>query len=324
MIKAEILDRELSEHLKKIHKDEMTVFVMADGRIRGAFLNGTELVNQMRANHHLGILETLILGQASLCAALLIPTMKGREHLTFRYETNGPAVGFSVEADSIGQVRGHLLQNPVPVDKPLENWDLAPFFGDGTLTVSRLGEGMKSPQTGMTPVVYRNISRDLAYYFDQSEQIQTAFNTSVQFDSKGRVVGAGGMFLQVMPKAGGRAKLKTEQVENSVESRKDEDEKLLLGVENAFRAMPSIGRWFSEGGNMEDVIYGLFREFSPSAVLSRTVTFDCPCSAEYYANHIKSLPQKEVQDIIENDPEPLEIVCHNCGSVYRITKDMLV
>ncbi len=323
MIKAEITDKELLKHLDSIHKDEMTMFVMAEGRIRGAFFNGTRLVNQMRANHHLGILETLLLGQAELCAALLIPTMKGREHLTFRYETNGPAVGFSVEADSAGHVRGHLLQNPIPLDRPVEGWNLAPFFGEGTLTISRMGEGMKAPQVGMTPIVYKNISQDLAYYFDQSEQTHTAFNTSIQFDQQGRVIGAGGMFLQVMPKAGGYSLLKTEQVENAQDDKDEESEKLLIKVENAFRAMPSIGKWFADGGDMEDVIYGLFREFNPSAVLNRDIDFDCPCSAEYYANHIKHLPAAEVADIIANDPEPIEIVCHNCASAYKITKSML-
>ena len=120
MIREEIKDEELLKHLQSIHKDEMTIFVMADGCVRGAFLNGTRLVNQMRANQHLGILETLVLGQAELCAALMSPTMKGREHVSLHYESNGPAVGFGVEADSSGYVRGHLLQNPIPVEKPLE------------------------------------------------------------------------------------------------------------------------------------------------------------------------------------------------------------
>lgn len=324
MIKEKINDSALLAHLDKIHKDEMTIFVMADGLIRGAFINATRLVNQMRANHHLGILETLMLGQAEICAALMIPTMKGRDHLTFRYEALGPAVGFSVEADSTGYVRGHLLQNPIPVEKSLENWDLAPFLGEGTVTVTRMGEGMKGPQVGVTPIVYKNIAKDLTHYFAQSEQVQSAFNTSIQFDEQGRVIGAGGMFLQVMPKAGGKSSIKTEQVENSVEGSVSEKEKLLMKVENAFSAMPSIGRWFADGGDMEDVIYGLFREFNPTAVLSRDIIFDCPCSREHYANQIKHLPKAEVEDIIAHDREPIEIACHNCGSVYKIMKSDLL
>ena len=50
MNKAEIKDAELVEHLSKLEKDGMTVFVMAEGQFRGAFYNGTEMVNQMRAN----------------------------------------------------------------------------------------------------------------------------------------------------------------------------------------------------------------------------------------------------------------------------------
>ncbi len=324
MIKAPIADKDLIAHLNSIHKDEMTMFILAGGRVRGAFLNGTVLVNQMRANHRLGILETLVLGQAELCAALMIPTMKGREHISVHYESNGPAVGFGVEADSSGYVRGHLLQNPIPVEKPLENWDLSPFFGKGTVTVRRMGEGMKAPQVGMTEIVYRNIAKDIAHYFAQSEQINTAFNTSIQFDSKGRVVGAGGMFLQAMPRSGGYDLLKPEQVENDIDHRDDEDELLLAKVENAFKAMPSIGKCFAEGGDMEDVIHGLFREFNPETVLSRDIRFDCPCSMEHYAAQIRHLPRVELDDIIANDSDPLEVVCHNCGSVYRIPKSLLV
>lgn len=323
MIKAEIKDKELLAHLDKIHKDEMTIFVMADGQFRGAFLNGTRLVNQMRAQHNLGILETMVLGQAVLCAALMIPTMKGREHLTFRYDTDGPAAGFSVEADSTGYVRGFLLQNRIPVDKPLENWDLSPFFGNGTVTVSRIGEGMKAPQVGTTEILYKNIAQDLAHYFLQSEQINTAFNTSIQLDKQGRVIGAGGMFLQHVPGAGGKSKISA-QTENSGSENKEDDKNILVQkAENAFRAMPSIGKWFADGGDMEDVIYGLFREFKPAAVLNRKIEFNCPCSAEGFAEHIKHLPKSELEDIIAHDKDPLEVVCHTCGSVYNISKSML-
>ena len=323
MITQEITDKELLAHLDTIHKDGMTMFVMADGQFRGAFYNGTRMVNQMRAQHHLGILETLVLGQAELCAALLIPTMKGREHLTFRYDVNGPAAGFSVEADSTGYVRGHLFQNQIPIEKPLENWDLTPFLGDGTVTISRLGEGMKEAQTGMVEIKYKNIAKDLAWYFDQSEQIHTAFNTSIQFDRQGRVIGAGGMFVQAVPGAGGKSKISAQTQDSGAEDKDEVASDLIRRVENAFRAMPSIGKWFADGGDMEDVIYGLFREFKPTAVLDRDIVYNCPCSLDHYIQAVKHLPPAELSDILARDPEPIEITCHNCGSVYHITKDML-
>ncbi|MCI6180610.1 MAG: Hsp33 family molecular chaperone HslO, partial [Treponema porcinum] len=126
MKKIEIADKELVEKINALPKDEMAVFVMADGRIRGALFHGTRFVNQMRAQHNLGILESLVLGQASLCAALMIPLMKGQEHLCWKYDVDGPVAGFSIEADSTGYVRGFLYNEHIPVDKPLENWDLKP------------------------------------------------------------------------------------------------------------------------------------------------------------------------------------------------------
>ena len=49
MITAEITDQHVLQHLDSIHKDGMSVFVMADGLYRGAFFHGTRFVNQMRA-----------------------------------------------------------------------------------------------------------------------------------------------------------------------------------------------------------------------------------------------------------------------------------
>ena len=64
MIVKEISDKELSTFINSLYPDEMSVFVMAGGRFRGALFHGTRFVNQMRAQHNLGILETQVLGQA--------------------------------------------------------------------------------------------------------------------------------------------------------------------------------------------------------------------------------------------------------------------
>ena len=263
----------------------------------------------------MGILETLVLGQAGLCAALMIQTMKGRETLQLRYETDGPATGFSVEADSRGFVRGYLLQNSIPIDAPLESWDLAPFFGNGTISVTRFPESYQAagrePHRGIVEIKYRNIAKDLAWYFQQSEQLATAFNTSIRFDSIGRVVGAGGFFIQRMPTAGGTRRGGQPRTEEEIED-------TVTRMERAFTACPPLGDWFAEGGNCEDIIFGLLREFNPQAVAARNITFDCPCSKEYYREALQKLPQSELKNLQETADDPLEIVCQNCSSVYHI------
>ena len=317
MIKAEITDKTLTEHLKKIEEDKLRIFTMADGRIRGALFHGTRFVNQMRVQHKLGILETYILGQASLCGALTIPMMKDMEHTLIRFEGTGSADGYTVEADSTGSVRSYLENEHISLDKPLENWNLKPFLGAGNITFSRIHKDDKYPQSSTVDVDGENIAHDFASYFAQSEQINTAFNSSIQFDKEGRVVGAGAMYIQVMPKTGGTADLGS-QVDSHAEE-DAEEEKLLQKVENAFRACPSIGLLYSEGEvDSEDIILGLFREFQPTITMKRDIIWDCPCSKDYYLEHLRGLPAKDLEDIRRNGPDPLEVVCRKCGSKYNI------
>jgi molecular chaperone Hsp33 len=295
MIEVPISDPVLLDRFSTMHPDGMTIFLLGKGELRGAFFHGTRFVNRLRAQHNLGLLETMVLGQASLAGALLIPTMKGRDRAILRYDTNGPAAGFSVEANSAGTVRGFLLQDPIPVEQAPANWDLAPYFGDGTLTVIRFPEGACEPVSGTVEIKHRNIARDLTEYFLASEQTQTAINTGIQYDREGRVAGAGALYLQTMPGA---------------------DPDLVVAAERAFAAAPSLGTWFAEGGDREDIIFGLFRGMNPVVALERDIRFDCPCSREKFTAHLKSLDRKELTDMAENGPEPIEVVCHNCGSVY--------
>jgi len=300
MITVPYNDPILEQRLATMHPDGMSIFLLGEGELRGAFFHGTRFVSRLRAQHALGLLETMVLGQAALCGALLIPTMKGRDRAVFRYDTNGPAAGFSVEANSEGFVRGFLLQDPIPVGEAPSSWDLAPYFGDGTLSVIRYPEGSVEPNTGSIEIRHRNIARDLTEYFLVSEQTRTAFNTGIQFDRDGRVAGAGALYLQVMPGA---------------------DPDLVEAASRAFAAAPSLGQWFAEGGDRDDVIYGLFRGMNPSVALEREIVFDCPCSRDKFAAHLSHLDRAELADIAENGPFPVEVVCHNCGSVYSWTKD---
>jgi molecular chaperone Hsp33 len=317
MIKKEIEDKELNEFLQTLEEDKLRIFTMAEGRVRGALFHGTRFVNQLRAQHNLGILETYILGQASLCGALTIPMMKDMEHTSIKFEGNGPAQGYSVEASSTGFVRSYLFNEHIQLDKPLESWDLKPFLGDGTITFSRIHKDDKYPQSSTVEVNSGNIATDFATYFAQSEQINTAFNSSIQFDKQGRVIGAGAMYLQIMPKTGGTAKVGSQVDSHAEETAEDED--LLRRVENAFKACPSIGLLYSEKEvDSEDIILGLFREFSPTISLTRDVIFDCKCNEDYYINYLRTLPKDQIEDIKKNGPDPLEIICRNCGSIYKI------
>lgn len=319
MIQAPIQDKELSEYLAALPADDMIHFTMCEGRIRGALFQGTRFVNQMRAQHNTEILESYILGQACLSAALLIPAlMKGREHLSLHYDVpDSPAKGFCVEADSTGWVRGYLMETHIPVEKPLENWDLRPFLGgEGYMTIQTVHPEDKYPQTSSVNTT-GNIADDIVFYFDRSAQLKTALTTSIQMDKQGRIIGAGGIFIQVMPESGGTyngVQKRGAQIDSA--SDKAADDALITDVESVFRTAPSLGLWFSQGRTHEELLQELFGSFSPVVALHRSIVFDCPCSEESYAEHLRRLPADQLAELKKDDT--LEIICRNCGSVYRI------
>ncbi|MFP4066936.1 MAG: Hsp33 family molecular chaperone HslO [Spirochaetaceae bacterium] len=300
MIRTPIEDSALSEHLEGISDDAMDLFLLGDGTVRGAMLNGTRMINEMRVNHRLGIIETLLLGHAYLAAGLLTSQMKSRDRMMVSLDAEGPVDGITVESNVHGEVRGYLKNDSIDIQEPLGSFDPAPFIGGGMLSVTRFPEGARVPYTGRVPLEYGSVAKDLANYFFRSEQTPTAFNLSIQFDEEGRATGAGGLLVQTLPST-------------------DEDTRVEL--EHVIPELPSLGRVFSEGETTANFLHTHFTSFSPEVIGSRNVEFSCPCSRERFGRFLVALGEDELRDIAENGPIPLRTTCWNCGSTYEFGEE---
>lgn len=300
MIKKNIYGDNLKERLLAGARDKLYNFMLADGTVRGAVIHGKRLVNEMRANHELGILETLVLGHAYLASGLMSANLKGNDRLGLHIECSGPIKGLDVEANAFGEIRGYLKNVPIPIEKPLEDFNLSPFFGAGILRVTRCLENARQPFTGQTVLQYGAIGKDLAYYFNVSEQVPTAFNLSIKFDRRGEVAGAGGLFLQVMPAA---------------------SDKTISRLESMVLALPSIGAAFAEGRSPEDLVNEEFKKFSPKIVGNYRIEFMCRCSVDRTRGMLSMLPFDDLGDIRENGPFPLEMRCHHCNTRYLFSRE---
>lgn len=275
--------------------DRLYTFLLQDDTYRGVIVNGVRLVNEMRANHNLGILETLILGQAYMAALLLASTLKDGARLRLQIECSGPVKRLIVEADSFGAVRGYLGHVPIPIDKPLESFDTAPFFGTGTLAVTRYLPDAKTPFTGQVALKHGNLAMDLAEYYLQSEQTSSAFNLSISFDKEGNVNGAGALMVQAMPG-----------------SDHQHDVVMATLVEN----LPSIGKSFADNVTPKDFVEDQFMIFKPRFLADHRVEFFCHCSRDRMAQVLQMLPEEERLDILEHGPFPIEMTCQFCGTTY--------
>lgn len=302
MKKKSLYGSDLKEQLLASKNDRLYNYIMDKGHIRCAIVNCTRMVNEMRSNFELGILETLIAGQAYIAGALLTATLKGNDRIAVKVECSGPLKGLTVESNAFGEVRGFIKNQSIELDKPLESFNLSKFFGAGFISVTKYLEDAKQPYTGQVMLEYGDIANDLANYFHQSEQTPTAFNLSISFDKDGNVKGAGGLFVQAMPGA----------EDGSIDK-----------LEEKIKNFPSIGKAFETNTDPDKIITKEFQELDPKQLADYRVEFFCRCDENKIASMVGMLPIEELKDISENGPFPLEIKCHNCNTSYSYNQDLM-
>ncbi len=302
MIKKFKLDETVKEQYKERHRNRIYSFLLSGGEFRGKIVHATRVIQEMKANHELGQLETLVLGRAYLGALIMASNLKQEGRIQLSIECGGPIGGLSVEADSHGTVRGYLKENPIPLEKPLESLDLSSLYGPGFMTVSRLEGSMKQPHISQVMLQHGSMGKDLVAYYLESEQVPSFFDLSIQFDGKGEVSSAGALFIQVMPGT---------------------EEERIEALEEKALSLPSPGVRFLEGVTPGQYLQNNLKEFEPDILDSKTVEFFCPCSRDYYVPYLKGLKKSDREDIREKGPFPLEIRCHNCSSSYEFSREEL-
>jgi molecular chaperone Hsp33 len=298
MIKTKITDEKLLKQLKTIVADEKNIFLLENNKIRATILGTTEMVNQVRANYKLNMVEAVTLGEAYIANALLASTVKENDRVQLSIECGGPCGGVYTEAWASGGVRGYLKNNYFGVEQTFPV-DTDPIYGPGFLTVSKILEGSKSPFKGQIMLQHGNLSKDLRNYFLISEQTKSLFVLDFDVDEENRIIGAGGIFFQLLPG-------------------EDEEDGFFEEFEKKVNNLPSLAKAISSGMNPKDFI---IQNFDDVKLLSSTlVGFSCPCDKRTFANHLKALPAQDKKDIKQNGPFPLELTCLNCNSNYEFGK----
>ena len=222
--------------------------------------------------------------------------MKGEEDtVTLRVEGDGPIKGMTVVADSRGNVKGFPMEPLVIIpanDKG--KLDVGGAVGKGTLSVIK-DMGMKEPYTGQVPLISGEIAEDLTYYFAASEQIPSSVALGVLMNKENTVRRAGGFMIQLMPGA---------------------DEDVLSRLEERLASMKSVTACLDEGMGPEDIMMLLLSDMEPEINDRLPVRFKCSCSREKMENAIISIGRKDLKSLID-EGEPVEAVCHFCGTRYR-------
>lgn len=277
-------------------EDTLTI-ATAEG-VRIYAITTKNLVQEAADRHHTSHLATAALGRAMSGALMLAATMKDGERILLKLKGDGPMGEVVAEAQGTS-VRGYVGEPDVFM--PLKNGklDIGGALGQGTITLTRYLQNGES-FTGHAELADGEIATDITNYLYMSEQTPSSVALGVLVDKDGKVLAAGGYFIQAMPGC---------------------DEEVLEKLGNNVAVTPYVTQLLELGYTPEKIIEVLARGLEFDIKESMSVKFSCGCSKDKILNMLAALSQDDI-DYLTEQPDT-EVHCQYCNKVYHFTSEEL-
>lgn len=277
-------------------EDTLTI-ATAEG-VRIYAITTKNLVQEAADRHHTSHLATAALGRAMSGALMLAATMKDGERILLKLKGDGPIGEVVAEAQGTS-VRGYVGEPDVFM--PLKNGklDIGGALGQGTITLTRYLQNGES-FTGHAELADGEIATDITNYLYMSEQTPSSVALGVLVDKEGKVLAAGGYFIQAMPGC---------------------DEEVLEKLGNNVAVTPYVTQLLELGYTPEKIIEVLARGLEFDIKESMPVKFSCGCSKDKILNMLAALSQDDI-DYLTEQPDT-EVHCQYCNKVYHFSSEEL-
>ena len=277
-------------------EDTLTI-ATAEG-VRIYAITTKNLVQEAADRHHTSHLATAALGRAMSGALMLAATMKDGERILLKLKGDGPMGEVVAEAQGTS-VRGYVGEPDVFM--PLKNGklDIGGALGQGTITLTRYLQNGES-FTGHAELADGEIATDITNYLYMSEQTPSSVALGVLVDKEGKVLAAGGYFIQAMPGC---------------------DEEVLEKLGNNVAVTPYVTQLLELGYTPEKIIEVLARGLEFDIKESMPVKFSCGCSKDKILNMLAALSQDDI-DYLTEQPDT-KVHCQYCNKVYHFSSEEL-
>lgn len=277
-------------------EDTLTI-ATAEG-VRIYAITTKNLVQEAADRHHTSHLATAALGRAMSGALMLAATMKDGERILLKLKGDGPMGEVVAEAQGTS-VRGYV--GDPDVFMPLKNGklDIGGALGQGTITLTRYLQNGES-FTGHAELADGEIATDITNYLYMSEQTPSSVALGVLVDKEGKVLAAGGYFIQAMPGC---------------------DEEVMEKLGNNVAVTPYVTQLLELGYTPEKIIEVLARGLEFDIKESMPVKFSCGCSKDKILNMLAALSQDDIDYLTEQ--LDTEVHCQYCNKVYHFSSEEL-
>lgn len=280
-------------------KDRLIKGIELDGQFKISVVKTTEVVQTAKENHHLSMLNTVLLGRTMTAAMLLASELKGEERIKLRIEGTGPVGMITAEANRVGEMRGYVLNPAAELDYSCDQVTIGDGLGVGLLTVSKILYNEAEPRTSTIEIIKGDVLSDMAHYMVQSEQVLSAFLLDVDLKDNGDVNQAGGILIQRMPGA---------------------SEKVMNNLHKVLAKLPPVSELLNDGIYIDKIMERATETYQIKELDRQPVHFFCRCSADRFKNALSMLSYDELKEMKGEDQE---IVCHFCGTKHTVTKKEL-
>jgi molecular chaperone Hsp33 len=304
--------------------DTILPFEVAALDLRGRVVRLGPAIDTILEGHNYPQPVAKLLGEAIVLGVMLGTALKFEGRFILQTKTDGPVPMLVVDFTTPNKVRAcaRLDKDRVASAIAAGKTDAASLLGRGHLAMTIDQGGDMNRYQGLVALDGGTLEDAAHEYFLRSEQIPTRVRLAVAEEYVAASGGAshrwraGGILLQFVPRAPERARVADldpgdapEGVAKHVVSEDDawvEGRSLIDTVEDIELIDPAI--------SSERLLYRLFHERGVRVFRASDLKAQCSCSRESVEAMLRSFPQTDRDDMVENGV--ISVTCEFCSQTY--------
>jgi len=267
-------------------QDQMHRYLFENHAVRGELVTVSQTWQEMINGHDYPQPVQQVLGELLVATSLLTATLKFEGDITVQLQGDGPLNMAVINGNNHQEMRGVArMQGEIADGSSLKE-----MVGNGYLVITISPKEGERYQ-GVVGLEGDTLAACLEDYFMRSEQLPTRL--FIRTGTSESQMGAAGILLQVLP-AQDASQDEFNHLATLTDTIKTEE---LLGL-------PA-----------NDVLWRLYHQEEVTLFDPQNVVFKCTCSRERCGEVLRTLPEEEVDQILQEDGN-IDMHCDYCGNHY--------
>ncbi len=267
-------------------QDQMHRYLFENHAVRGELVTVSQTWQEMINGHDYPQPVQQVLGELLVATSLLTATLKFDGDITVQLQGDGPLNMAVINGNNHQEMRGVArMQGEIADGSSLKE-----MVGNGYLVITISPKEGERYQ-GVVGLEGDTLAACLEDYFMRSEQLPTRL--FIRTGTSESQMGAAGILLQVLP-AQDASLDEFNHLATLTDTIKTEE---LLGL-------PA-----------NDVLWRLYHQEEVTLFDPQNVVFKCTCSRERCGEVLRTLPEEEVDQILQEDGN-IDMHCDYCGNHY--------